>query len=140
MGCTHAHNRKKKKNTQCILNLQAVKSPSCSDTVLIIPPRKEPSEPHLRASRADLTATEKEPDSRARWRRVGRRGGAASICVWLIVSEIWGMLIGDNVLRGRYGPRRRLHNGIKEEFIIALARAGRRGEESAGPPSICAST
>lgn len=40
------------------------------------------------------------------------------------------MLIGDNVLRGRYGPTRRRHNGIKEEFIItAVLGGGERNPE-----------
>lgn len=34
------------------------------------------------------------------------------------------MLIGDNVLRGRYGLTRRWHNGIKEEFIIMCVLGG----------------
>lgn len=55
---------------------------------------------------------------------MGRRGRAASICAGQIALEIWGMLIGDNVLRGRYGPARRWHNGIKEEFIITYVLGG----------------
>lgn len=113
-----------------------MKSPSRSIAELIITPPNELSKPHLGASSAELTVTKKreEQDSRERQRRAGRRGRAPSICVGQIVSEIWGMLIGDNVLRGRYGPTRRRHNGIKEEFIItAVLGGGERNPEGRRP-------
>lgn len=53
-----------------------------------------------------------------------RQHGAGSrrdgfICIPQIVSgEIWKMLIGDNVLRGRYGVTCSQHNGIKDKLII----------------------
>lgn len=43
------------------------------------------------------------------------------------VQEIWKMLIGDNVLRGRYGLTCRQHDSIEDELIIECAE-GRKKE------------
>lgn len=43
------------------------------------------------------------------------------------------MLIGDNVLRGRYGPTPRRHNGIKEEFIRCVLGGGKRNPQGRRP-------
>lgn len=64
--------------------------------------------------------TNAEPVAARREKEGGKEAESGSfICIPQIVSEIWKMLIGDNVLRGRYGLTCSQHNGIKDELIIA---------------------